>query len=183
MAAGWLLMPETVMPSWIGNWRLGGWGEENTASELKRLKKAGWTIRHDLATSGKANIDHFVVGRSAYVLDTKNLINSTVTVEAEALRVTRLDDPDSSYLLDRFGVRGQARRMERAIDQSLGFPVQVVPVLVIWGDFKEREAWLGNLAVVHGMQLAAWLDARPTTLVREDKRQLLVSWAEHLRSA
>jgi hypothetical protein len=182
-AMGWLLLPEIVMPGWIGNWQIGGWGEENTASELKSLQRAGWTVRHDLATSTKANIDHFVVGPSAYALDSKNLKDSTVAVEGVALRVTRIDDPESGYLLDWFRVKGQASRLERAIEQSLGFPVQVQPVLVIWGDFKEQEAWLGNLAVVHGMHLAAWLEARPRTLVREDKRQALIAWAERLRSA
>jgi hypothetical protein len=37
---------------------------------------------------------------------------------------------------------------------------------------------LSELAVVHGMQLAAWLEARPTTLVRDDKRRMLVSWGQ-----
>lgn len=182
-AMGWLLLPSTLMPGWIGSWQIGGWGEENTASELKRLKRAGWTIRHDLATSGRGNVDHLVVGPSAYILDTKNLKDSTIAVEGNALRVRLIDDPDSGYLLDRFPVIGQARRLQRTIERVLGFPAHVQPVLVVWGDFKPREAWIGSLAVVHGLHLASWLESRPRTLVHDERREALASWVKRLRSA
>jgi hypothetical protein len=183
VAAGWLLLPETVMPGWIGNWRRGGWGEETTASELSPLKHRGWTVRHDLATSTKANIDHLLVGPSAYVLDSKNLKDSRVAVEGDALRATLIDDPESSYLLDRFPVKGQAYRLEQAIEKQLGFRAQVQPVVVVWGEFIEREAWLGSIAVVHGMHLVDWLESRRGTLVREEQREALATWVKHLRSA
>lgn len=183
IAAGWVLLPDAAMPGWIGNWRLGGWGEENTASEVNKLKRQGWTIRHDLATSTKANIDHLLVGPSAYVLDSKNLKDSIVTVEAGGLRVTRVDDPESSYLLDRFPVRGQSFRFEQAIEAQLGFRAQVQPVVVVWGRFEEREAWLGSLAVVEGAHLVEWLESRPRTLVRDEHRASLAAWAQNLRSA
>jgi len=183
IVAAWLLLPDIAMPGRFGNWRRGGWGEENTASEVNSLKKRGWTVRHDLATSKKANIDHLLVGPSVYVLDSKNLKDSRVTVEGEALRVTLIDDPESSYLLDRFPVKGQAFRLERSIEKHFGFRAQVQPVVVVWGVFEEREAWLGGLAVVQGMHLKTWLESRPRTLVRDEHREALARWLKNLRSA
>jgi hypothetical protein len=167
------------------DWKLAArWlGEENTASELKRLKRAGWTIRHDLATSSKANIDHLAIGPSAFVLDSKNVKDSTVSVEGEALRVSRIDDPDSSYLLDRFPVRRQAARLETAIERRFGFRIEVQPVVVIWGEFKEQEALLDRLAVVHGARLVEWLETRRSMPLLDDQRELVAAWVKQFRAA
>lgn len=181
--AAWLLLPETLMPGWIGRWQLGGWGEENTASELNQLKRRGWTVRHDLATSTKANIDHLVIGPSVFVLDSKNLKDSVISVEGAALRVSRIDDPESGYLIDRFPVRGQSLRLEQSIEKRFGFRVQVQPVVVVWGAFPERDAWLKSLAVVAGDHLIEWLESRTPTIVRDEQRMALASWVKNLRAA
>ena len=137
---------------------------------------------HDL-TSTKANIDHLVVCPSAFILDSKNLKDSVVTVEGDALRVSMIDAPESSYLIDRFPVRRQSARLEQAIEKRFGFRVQVQPVVVIWGQFDQREARLGGLAVVDGAHLAEWLEAQPRTLVRDEQRTALGSWVRTLRAA
>jgi len=179
-----ILLPEALMPAWITRWRDGSWGEENTARELRRLERIGWTVRHDVGTSaGLWNRDHVVAGPAVYVIDSKNLADSRVTVEGETLRVTAIEDPHKSYVLDRFAVRHHAREFERQARSSLGFGVAIYPVVAVWGAFEVREAWLGDLAVVHGRHLAEWLVSRPTDLVHDDKRQLVARWVESLPGA
>jgi len=182
----WLLIPEALMPWWISSWRTGAWGEENTARELRRLERAGWTVKHDVkGGDGPWNRDHVVAGPALYVLDTKNLSDSRVTVEGDALRVTRLEgaDEDDGYLLDGSGVKKQAYWVSRQLEADLGFPVKAYPVLVVWGSFTGGPTWLGGLAVVHGRELVDWLHGRGTDLVRDDKRQAVGDWVRSLPSA
>jgi hypothetical protein len=35
---GWMLFPQVLMPRQIFYWQMGAWGEQKTASELKRLQ-------------------------------------------------------------------------------------------------------------------------------------------------
>lgn len=183
-ATTWLLLPDALMPGWIANWQRGSWGEENTASELKRLRKSGWTIRHDLASlHGRGNIDHLVVGSAAYVLDSKNLNDSTIEPDGNVLRVSRIDDPDDGYVWNRFAVARQARELERDIQEKLGFRIQVQPIVVIWGALEPREVWIGDVAVVEGTRLVEWIEQRPVNLLRADKRRLVAAWAEQLPHA
>ena len=74
LVAGWVLVPDLMLPGWIGNWQEGAWGgEENTATVLRRLKRKGWTVRHDVkAGDGPWNRDHIVAGGSVFLIDTKN---------------------------------------------------------------------------------------------------------------
>jgi hypothetical protein len=46
--AGWLLMPNALMPERIFRWQRGAWGEQKTQRELTRLKRDRWVVRHDL---------------------------------------------------------------------------------------------------------------------------------------
>lgn len=184
LIAGWVLIPDVMMPGWIGNWQEGAWGEENTASELRRLKRKGWTVRHDVkAGDGPWNRDHIVAGGSVFLIDTKNLSDSTTTIEGKTLRVTHIDDPDVSYVVDSFPVRRQAYWLEREFEDKLGFPVAVQPVLAIWGRFPAEETWIGDMAVVHAARVADWIEARPANLLREDKRRLVSAWVKKLPSA
>ena len=180
-AVAWVLLPETIAPGWIGNWQRGAWGEENTAVELRQLERGGWTVRHDIASSnGRWNRDHVVAGPAVYVLDTKNLGDRIVTVEGTKLRATAIEDPDTSYLIDRFPVVAQAHELARKAHGDLGFRVKVYPVIVVWGHFDEQQAWLGEIAVVHGNRVADWLAERPVDLLRSDKRQAVSNWVATL---
>jgi hypothetical protein len=184
LVAAWVLLPDVMMPGWIGKWQEGAWGEENTASELRRLKRRGWTVRHDVTSGdGPWNRDHIVAGGSVFLIDTKNLSDSTTTKEGKTLRVTHIEDPDVNYVVDSFPVRRQAYWLEREFEEKLGFPVAVQPVLAIWGRFPAEETWIGDMAVVHAARVADWIEARPANLLREDKRRLVSACVKRLPSA
>jgi hypothetical protein len=178
----WWLLPEALMPGWISNWQFGAWGEQATAKQLRRLP-ADWTVRHDVASAGGGNRDHVVAGGSVFLLDTKNLSDSMVTVEGRGLRVQAIEDTDKSYLLDRFPVARSAYWLERDAESELGFPVAIYPVVVVWARFDEKAAWIGKVAVVRGDLITDWLESRPPDIARDDKRADVARWARNLRHA
>jgi Nuclease-related domain len=183
--AAWVLMPEALMPGHIFNWQLGAWGEQKTQSELKPLRREGWIVRHDTAW-GKGNHDHILAGPAVYLLNSKNVPASTVTIESGGrLRVTQIDDPSNSYIADRWlpGIEREARSLKRQLDHDLGFQVAVYPVLVIWNQFEPGHQYVGNVAVVDGHELVGWLRSRPADLVKPNKRQTVADTVRALPSA
>lgn len=70
-AVAWILLPDAVMPHQVFKWQLGAWGEQKTASELRRLERDGWLIRHDVAWGERSNHDHVVAGPAVYVVNSK----------------------------------------------------------------------------------------------------------------
>jgi hypothetical protein len=53
-------------------WLLGAGGERRVGRELDRLKRSGWTVRHDIRKRGGGNIDHLVCGpRGVFTIETK----------------------------------------------------------------------------------------------------------------
>jgi hypothetical protein len=174
------VIPDLVMPSHIRNWQFGAWGEENTASELKRLRRRGWTVRHDVGW-GRGNHDHVVANGAVFVLNTKNVSDCRVTIEDDAVRVTRIDSPHDSYVADRWvpGVAREAESLERQLRRRLGWGVAVYPVIVVWSAFDSGPTWVDSVCIVHGRDLADHLESRPPDLLRDAKRKQV---AEALRS-
>lgn len=176
------VLPDTLMPGYIFNWQLGAWGEEMTATELAKLPRRDWVVRHDLrwGTNG-ANHDHVVAGPAVYVLNTKYLKDSRLEIEGSNLRVRRLDDPEDSYLADRWvPIAGaEANSLKRDLSKTLGFGVAVYPVIVLWGSFDPEPRWIGDVFLLHGQSVAEWLKSRPTDLVITEKRQAV---ADYVRS-
>jgi hypothetical protein len=166
------LFPELLMPAHIQRWQLGALGEENTAGELRPLRRRGWTIRHDLAW-GRGNHDHLVARDSVFVLNSKYLADSRVTVEGAVLRVTRIDNPEDSYLADRWvgAARREADSLERRLRKTLGWGVAVYPVIVVWGGFAGDPVWLDSVCVLHGRDLVTFLESRPPDLLHVAKRE------------
>jgi hypothetical protein len=183
-AATWLLLPDALMPASIFNWQRGAWAEQNTESELKRLKRAGWTVRHDVRWGDKWNHDHVVAGPAVYVLNSKNMKESEVEVEGSALRVTQIDSRDA-YLADRWGetVRAEARTLKAQLAETLSFPVHVNPVVVIWGRFDVGLTYIGDVCFVRGESLAEWLQSRPVDLPDPIKRAAVARAVAELASA
>jgi Nuclease-related domain len=179
----WITLPDALMPNWIRNWQIGSWGEQATGKQLGRLP-AGWVTRNDRAGRSKWNRDHVVTGPAVYVLDTKNLSDSVVTVEGAALRVTPREDPEhDGYLLDRFPERWQAKELRREAETALGFSVAIYPVIVLWAKFEVEAVWLGDLAVVRGDRIATWLTGRPVDLLADDRRASVSAWVRSLPRA
>jgi hypothetical protein len=161
------------MPSHILNWKLGSWGEQMTASALKRLKREGWIVRHDVRWGYRGNHDHVVAGPAAYVLNSKNVKDSRVSIEGDVVRVRRIDDPEDGYIADRWAPNAvkEAQSLQFELDRALGFPVHVYPVVVVWGRFDARQAWVGDVAFVRGDALVEWILSRPTDLLTAEKRE------------
>jgi hypothetical protein len=174
LAMGVWMMPDALMPGHISNWQMGAWGEQNTASELRSLKRHGWVVRNDVQWgSSKGNHDHVLAGPGVYVLNTKNVRDSSVEVDSHALRVRPLENPDGGYLADRWApqVEREAESLARSISRSSGIPVHVYPVIVVWGVFEAGQTWLGNVCVVRGDQLSAWLLSRPRDILAPEKQK------------
>lgn len=187
LVAGMLLMsmraiPDALLPGHIFNWQLGAWGEQNTATELKRLPRSTWAVRHDLRWGENGNHDHLVAGPAVYVLNTKNLKDSRVTIEGTSIRVQRLDDESNSYLADRWlpSAAAEARSLERELERALDFPVAVYPVVVVWAEMGAEPRWVEDCAwVVHGDRVVDWIAKRPIDILKPEKRARLMA---HVRS-
>lgn len=180
-----LLLPDAVMPGRIFNWQMGSWGEQKTASELRRLKRDGWVVNNDVAWGARANHDHVVAGQSVYLLNSKNVPESAVMLENNRLRVALIDDPDNSYIADRWipAVEREANSLERRLERELGFPVAVYPVIVLWAHFEQGAAYIGDVCVVEGSQLVDWIRSRPADLLSDEKRLRVGGWVKDLPRA
>jgi nuclease-like protein len=180
------MLPDALMPGHIFNWQLGAWGEEMTATELAKLPRKDWIVRHDLrwGTRG-ANHDHVVAGPAVYVLNSKYLKDSRVQIEGSNLRVQRLDDPDDSYLADRWvPIAGAAANsLKRELRAAVGFGVEVYPVIVLWGEFDSEPRWIGDVFLLQGLSVADWIASRPADLLRPEKRQAVADYVRSLPRA
>jgi hypothetical protein len=177
--AMWYVMREFAAPDHIQRWQRGARGERWTAKELRSLARQGWVVRHDLP-NGQGNRDHVLVGPAVYLLDTKNL-EDDLTLEGDALRVRRIEQPRDSYVLDGLtaSMRGAAKKLSHEIRQATGERVWVYPVVVLWGRFEAKTAEAGGVCYVSGHHVADWLRSRPNDL-HTWRRQLVEDW---LRSA
>jgi Nuclease-related domain len=185
LGTAFVLLPDTLIPDHIARWQRGAWGEQNTAKVLKPLTKEGWLVRHDLATrSGRSNRDHIIAGPAVYLLDSK-LLRDHVAIERDVLHVRRVDDSGDEYSVKSptSGMRNAARPLERDIDDALGFPVAVYPVVVIWGHFAAGVQHAGGVTYVDGEKLEEWLRSRPADLHDERKREMVREWLDSLPRA
>lgn len=169
-------------PEHIENWRIGAEGERNTARELAPLTKAGWRVLHDLPSSycserssdraaanrcelepddeNEGNVDHVLIGpRGVFLLDSKWL-GGEASIEGDAIRVTRRDDPSNSYLADRVAsrLRGQAASLKADIDAA-GIRLFVRAAVVMWNPFDAGVVEGDRVTFLAGSQLLGWLDA------------------------
>jgi hypothetical protein len=182
---GWMLMPEALMPGHIFNWQMGAWGEQKTASELKRLARKGWVVRHDVAWGDRANHDHILAGPAVFLVNSRNTPDSRVEIDPAGIRVTRLDDESDSYLADRWipAVAREAAALEGQLRRELGFGVAVYPVIALWAHFPAGQQYVGKVSIVDGLKLTEWIKTRPTDLLSEDKRGRVQDWVAQLQRA
>jgi hypothetical protein len=185
LATAYVMFPEAVMPDYISRWQRGAWGEQETAKALKPLLKGGWLIRHDLATGyGEANRDHIAAGPAVYLLDSK-LLKDEVWIDNGKLHIRRVDASGDHYAIASATrqMSAAARTLKTDLENTVGFPVAVYPVVVIWGHFAAGAQWDGEVAYVDGEQIADWLAKRPVDLRAERKRQAVRDWLSALPSA
>jgi Nuclease-related domain len=180
VVAGWWFGREALVPDHIERWQRGAWGEEDTAKVLKPLQQQGWTVRHDLP-SRFGNRDHVVLGPRLFLLESKNFYDSEVSLEGEALRVRRIDQPEDSYLLDQLTVQMEqrARHLWNELRQSTGLRAYVHPVVVLWARFPEKRASVRGVTYLDGDELVGWLEEQPPEF-SDARRTQLASWLESL---
>lgn len=158
-------------PGWIENWQEGAWGEQATAKVLRQLEAEGWMILHDLL-AGRGNVDHIAVGPGGVFLPDSKRLAGEVAVQDGHVMVTRFDDPGLFYT---FNADPQLLRLARQthdrVKAATRINLWVVPVLVIWSDFPQRE-FQGRCAYVHGEELVNWLRRRPQAIAPERVPQI-----------
>lgn len=172
----WWAITETLAPDHIRRWQRGAWGEQMTASELKPLRKRGWFVRHDIQTR-YGNHDHIAVGRGVYLLETKYLTDSEISLEPGGLRVRRIDQPSDDYLMDGLTelMERRGRQLWASLRQATTRSIYVHPVVVLWGRFEAEVAQVRKVWYVHGTHLPHWLESQPDEL-GETERVRAVDW-------
>ncbi len=181
LPVGWWGIQEALLPDHIGRWRRGAWGEQMTASELKKLRREGWVDRHDVET-GWGNHDHLLVGNAVYLLETKYLTDSELTLEPNGLRVRRIDQPSSNYLMDDLtkSMEESGRTLYASLKAATGRRIYVHPVVVLWGSFDAGVQHVRKVAYVDGNQLAEWLRKQPQELDAQG-REAALRWLREYR--
>jgi hypothetical protein len=168
----WLWVSDSPPPH-IENWRVGAQGERRTAQALAPLRRQGWILLHDLSDDfdgHRGNLDHIVVGPSGvYVLDSKWL-GGTASINGDAVRLQRKDDPDDSYVLDRLA--GSTRAKAAAVKREIAHVPWVQGVVVFWNDFDAGVLDTGNPIYVSGERLRDWLVSRPELLEHDHVHQI-----------
>jgi hypothetical protein len=183
MAAG--MIPDALLPGHIFNWQVGAWGEQMTARELTALPKESWTVQHDRKWGDRANHDHVVAGGAVFVLNSKNLKDSSITVNDGVVRLSRLDEPDDGYIAEWWvgSAKKEAASLKRELERRVGFPVHVYSVVVLWGEFEVGQEYVDGVSFVRGDALVDWLKSRPVDLLDEAKRERVAQWARSLPAA
>jgi Nuclease-related domain len=176
LALFWWVITEALAPDHIRRWQRGAWGEQMTASELKPLRKRGWIVRHDIQTR-HGNHDHIAIGRGVYLLETKYLTDSEMTLEPGGLRIRRIDQPTDDYLMDGLTelMERRGRALWRSLRQATQRSIYVHPVVVLWGRFEPEVAHVRKVTYVHGNHLARWLESQPHELGGTQLREV-TSW-------
>jgi hypothetical protein len=158
-------------PEFIAKWKRGAEGERQTGRVLKKLEARSWKSVHDRA--GKyGNLDHVVVGPGGvFLLDSKNL-SGAITLEDAGLKTEYTDAPKDGFTYTSLAgsMRGAAAHLKDQIAATTDLTYWVQAVVVIWGDFPEREAERDKVAYVSGDHLEAWLSRQPDRLSPRDQR-------------
>lgn len=158
-------------PEYIAKWKRGADGERQTWKVLRKLEAEGWRGFHDRA-SERGNIDHIVIGAGGvFLLDSKNL-SGEVVLEREGL-TTRHDSAErDSFTYTRLGGRmcAAAARLKDRIESETQVRPWVQAVVVIWGNFPQRQTEEGRVVYVAGDDLRCWLMTQKGRLSPRDQR-------------
>lgn len=156
-------------PEVIAKWGRGAEGERRTARALRPLGRKHWYVRHDLA--GRfGNIDHVVVGSAGvFLLDSKNL-SGRAAVQDGVLSISFPGSPVDDYSLTGLprALHGAARGFRDRLAQKLGWIADIYPVVVLCGEFPQRQAEFGRLSYVAVGDLAGWLEQQPRRIAPKD---------------
>lgn len=112
------------------SWRRALAAEQLVGAELEGLTPGGWEVVHSIVLPGEAVISHLLIGPGG-----------VFSVAAERIRGGRVEVDDASVLVpgERHPLpyvrraRHSARRSSLVLSRGCGFPVRVLPVLVLVG--------------------------------------------------
>lgn len=182
VVAGWLLRPK-LSDSTVA-WRRGARGERATARRLCRLRRAGWTVFHDVALQGsRANLDHLLIGPGGvFVVDSKYYRGRIRVGRDGALWYGRHPLGDMVR-----AVQWEARRATRALATP---GVIVEPLICVhrgwvpWGQLDGPVPVLTPAALMNRLaSLPPWLSADQVAhLTRQATRRLRPAATSHQRS-
>jgi hypothetical protein len=160
MCALWFLVAQSTGAA---SRLMGADGESWTASEVKPLRRHGWSVVNDLYLSG-GNIDHVLVGPGGIVV-----LESKWSASPWSERYGQSVLADAAPSLSK-----QAWRLGRWENVRRHGTPEVRPVLVLWGagalDVPHGYR-LGSVEVVPGRRLRQWFEGVPETLVDEERRR------------
>jgi hypothetical protein len=133
-------------------------GDADTREQLSLLQAAGWSAVHDLEAR-YARYRHVAIGPGGVIL-----------VQSQRLaHPWAPDDPDSQreLLILRRRALAAAANLRHEIEDSIGMPGWVQPVVVLWSEFPAGCLQDGRCVFVAGPRLIDWLRRRPEQLSPE----------------
>ena len=111
-----------------------------------------------------SNWDHVLIGPpGVFLLDSK-LFMPASSVRGDALVAGRSSYPGGVF-------RGAAVKLHEALSDRMGRKLWVQPVVVIWGEFRQRSVEEGHVVYLHGSELLDWLRKQPGRLSADDCRE------------
>jgi hypothetical protein len=157
-------------PPFVLNWGRGAAGERKTADILAPLLMDGWRVRHDVELR-RGNADHllFSPGGKVFLLETKTLAGS-VTYEYGQLACRFSAQPID---VRRYPVKEQVSKLKASVSNEwarrTGRPApEIQSVVVVWGDLTPALTHDGDLVVLSGERLEAFLREREVASVTID---------------
>jgi hypothetical protein len=107
-------------------------------------------VIHDIPRE-RGNWDHVVVGPGGvFLLETKDY-RAPAVVKDDKLHLGR-------FVLNGGSLRYSAKSLNQALSGSSPW---VQPVVVIWGEFAQRQHEENGVVYLSGHRLASWLDEQP----------------------
>jgi hypothetical protein len=158
-AAFGYLVGDTIQYDGARNLREGAGGEDNTARVLRRLRRHGFRIEHNVALHLR-DIDHVAVGEHGAVAFESKYTNQPWTVTRHGIFETT---PSGARRPIPWPLRDAQRgaRDLRLIAISGRVRAEVIPVVVIWGPRVVSEVdgavWVDGVLVAVGRQWRRWL--------------------------
>ena len=179
----WMTLRESP-PFYIEKWQIGAEGERKTGKALKRLKRSGMLVVHDVST-GRGNYDHIAVGRSGvFLLETKNLQGTVEFRRGVPHLLGRLDRGAVTKCHEiRPKVLSAAASLSKELERRTGRRPWVQAVVVLWSDFPDGLVDDGRCVFVHGSRLREWLNSRPAQLEQSSAEEIAAAVAHMANEA
>jgi hypothetical protein len=154
------------------SWREGGEYERLTGTELRRLKRRGWRIAHNLRLDYR-EVDHVLVGRAGVVAVETKFRNAPLRVTTRGIYEVTPSGRERRINGMLESARASARSVQRRVDTVPAMSrVVVAPLLVLWGpdiSLPDGATWIEGVIVARGATAKELLDLDPNVSLTEDE--------------